>query len=275
MSARWVTNGLAAALTAGIGQSATGQISYGADVALTPHYVWRGRIVDEGWMALPDAYVAYRLGSALSATAGAWSTIELGSRDSTVLHLARRWFGETDPWIEVAASGPVDVAVGWTRHLFPAGSLPNTSEVYARVEDLELPVIVPRISAWWSLGAAHERYLEGALPVRVPFWNGVLLPVGSILVTPTVGYNASRTSTYFARRGFTHLDLAAALTIGPVDVGRFRNAVRVEGHWQRSYDPSTKFMSLTETRSGRGWVAFEISVFAPRCQSPRELCPSR
>lgn len=270
---------------------AAGQLSYGADLALRTRYQWRGLTRHNGWVLQPDLLLSIGR-PALRFTSGVWGNVELAAPDAaTGIGPGRPWFGELNAWSELAGIvGPFDVAGGWTGYTFPSatgargvpGGLHDTHEAYARVEMLSLPVIVPRVAAWYDLHAVKGGYLEGGLTIRVPAWTEVLVPIGSLFLGAVVGYSAGQEvnaaapgeAAYFARRGFTHLDLSAALTAGYIPVGAWDTAVRLEYHVQIGWDPRTKFAdAVTGDRAVRAWLGLSFSGLGPACRPDRAICP--
>src|SRR5438876_422643 len=82
---------------------------------------------------------------------------------------------------------------------------------------------------------------------RVPAWTQVLFPIGSLVLDAATGYSAGREANpavpnapaYFARQGFTHLALSAAMTGGYHRLGAINVAGRVEYDVQVGWDPQT------------------------------------
>ena len=289
--ARWlclsvVAGAAASALPSG---GLCAQFSYGGDLTFAPHYTWRGLTRDGGWVAQPDVFVSFG-GTGARATLGVWSSIELGSRDAGALRLGRRWWGETDPWLELACHCLIDVAAGWTSYVFAAdardpGPLRSTGEFYVRLQDLDLPIrIVPQLGVWYDPSVVHGTYLEASAIIRVPFWSGVVIPLGSLTITPTIGYSAGQEvnqsnpaeAAYFEGSGFTHFSVTAALTAGEVPLWKVANTLRFETHFQRGIDARTQAVNLPAAptmQRTQWWIALSLTVLGPRCRPARGLCP--
>lgn len=267
------------------------QVSYGLDLALASRYEWRGITRHDGWVVQPDVLIS--LGRpARRLTAGVWGNVQLAAPDSASgIGLGRSWLGELNAWTELAGVvGPVDVAAGWTSYVFPqaasavrvSGGLHDTQELYAHLELLSLPVVVPRLAIWYDVSAVKGAYLEGALTVRVPAWTQVFFPVGSLFLTAAAGYsagqemnpNAPGQAAYFARRGFTHLDLSAAIASAYLPVGALKATARLEYHVQIGWDPRVRIASgASGDQRVKTWLSVSVGALGPQCRPSQGVCP--
>jgi hypothetical protein len=266
---------------------AMAQLEGGTDLNLRSRYVWRGLTRHDGWVFQPDVFASYGLARDLRLTAGAWTNVQLAhAAESTGIGFRRRWAGETNLWGEVAVtSGIIDGSAGWTAYLFRDGTVGmtspgNTSELYLRLETLELPVVVPRIFIADDVGAVGGAYLEAGTSVRVPVWTNVIVPIGSLILDGVVGWSlgqeVNRTepdqAAYFARRGITHVDLSASMTTGATPLGPFTAAVRAEFHLQLNRDSATRRVHRDEEQGHVTWAGFTLSLIGPRCRPERRIC---
>jgi hypothetical protein len=261
------------------------QVAYGLDVGLSSRYLWRGLTRDGGWVVQPDVFLSYRRGGAV-ATLGEWATFDVGSRSPDALRLALHTLGENDPWLEVGCHCLVDIAAGWTRHIFARGAqqvvpTQNGSELYGRIQDLDLPYVVPQFGLWYNESAEQGTYLELSLGIRVPVWPAVILPLGSLTVTPIVGYTSGPSGRsggaseppYFAGSGITHYAVDAAIAIGQLPFWKLSYATRLETRFQRNKDPNTMFLNLAHRAPTQWSFAFTFTALAPRCNPAHSLCP--
>jgi hypothetical protein len=277
---------LALALTAAAAP-VDAQWTAGGDLTMTTRYQWRGLTRHDGVVWQPQLYATRRFdGWRLSA--GTWTVIQsAGNEPPFGVGLGDNWFGEVSPWLEAgAALGGLEVSGGWTGYFYQAGaqltpSPRSTSEVYARVTTLELPVVVPRATLWYDVGDYNGAYLETALSVRVPLWAAVKIPVGSLVLGGTLGWNLGQTADpdpsgdvgHFAERGLTHADLSAGIATGVIPAGPFDSWLRLEFHYQRNEDPLTRIAGQSEPRRHLTWFALSTSLLAPRCRPQRAICP--
>jgi hypothetical protein len=213
----------------GTGLAATparAQVTVSSGGGLWSRYVWRGITVTNALVAQPEAGVSARLGSS-TLTFGAAGNIEptrrAGGDDLSQTGGARTGLAEVDVWAEWAHPvGPAGVTLGWLAYTYNAhnGAVTdalNTQELYGKAAAAGLP-LAPQVGVWWDVVRMHGVYLEAAVSHSVPLARGVSLGLGA-----TAGYSAGQERRgpddafyNFARRGLTHVDLAASL---PVPLG--------------------------------------------------------
>jgi hypothetical protein len=200
---------------------------FGLDATAATRHVWRGITRKNGYVAQADGYVTLRYRD-LWVTAGAWTNLELersGSSDLTDRGTGRWGFTELDYWLEASLPWEgIESSLGYTAYTFitprPSpgrGSASNTRELYGRV-GLRWLYLSPRVTAYWDIDRVDGLYLEAdvslpvlANPVGRRFW--------SLFLGARAGFNVSQGPdpsepselAHFAGRGFTHLDLSAAI----------------------------------------------------------------
>ncbi|MDX1430080.1 MAG: hypothetical protein R3282_07320, partial [Rhodothermales bacterium] len=219
-------------------------------------------------------------------TAGVWTNLVLSGTASSGVE--SRWFGETDVWIDYSIRyGVVELSAGLTNYLIDDegfrglnGSRRTTREVY-----LGGLVTVDRfyagVTVWHDVGRFSGAYFEGTAGVRIPMWNGVAVPIGSLWMGGTVGLNASQSMRvvsaedvgYFADRGWSHVSFELATTIGYLPLGPLRSAVEIKGGFVRKFDERAKLGSIGigEDRT-TPFFGLTISMSGPRCQPKRSIC---
>jgi hypothetical protein len=263
------------------------QWSVGSDLAMSTRYQWRGLTRHDGLVWQPQLYATRRF-DRWRVSAGAWSVVQAAADEPPFgLGLGGNWFGEVSPWLEAGfALGALDLSTGWTGYSYRAGapltpSPHSTSEVYARLTTLDLPVMVPRATLWYDVGDYNGAYLETALSVRVPLWAAVKIPVGSLVLDGALGWNLGQTAAtdpagepgHFAERGLTHVDLSAGIATGIIPAGPFDSWLRLEFHYQRNEDPLTRIAGQSQPRHHLTWLTLSTSLLAPRCRPQRAICP--
>ena len=167
----------------------------GGDLTMATRYEWRGLTRHDGVVWQPQVYATRRF-DRWRLSAGTWTVVQAAGPEAPFgVGLGDNWFGEVSPWLEAgSAVGALEVSGGWTGYFYRGGAQPtpsprSTSEVYARITTLELPVVVPRATLWYDIGRYDGAYLETALSVRVPLWAAVKIPVGSLVLGGTLGWN--------------------------------------------------------------------------------------
>jgi hypothetical protein len=263
------------------------QWTVGGDLTLSTRYQWRGLTRHDGVVWQPQLYATRRFdGWRLSA--GTWSVIQAEEDEPPFgLGLGGNWFGEVSPWLEAGvALGDLDLSGGWTGYFYRADprltpSPHSTSEVYARLTTLALPVVVPRATLWYDVGGYTGGYLETGLSLRVPLWAAVKIPVGSLVLDGNLGWNLGQDVApdgtgelgHFAETGLTHVDLSAGLASGLIPAGPFDSWLRLELHYQVNEDPFTRLAGQSLPRDHLTWLAISTSLLAPRCRPHRGICP--
>jgi hypothetical protein len=271
-------------LLAGTAAAIAAQVKAGADLTVSSRYQWRGLTRHDGTVFQIQAYLRGPLGPGVMGAAGVWSVIQPGRTDLPFgPGLGRTWFGEVSPWVEGTATvGGAEMTAGFTTYDFadgaePAGAARSTSELYARLTTLELPVVVPRATLWYDVGAIDGAYLETGLALRVPLWPAALIPVGSLVLDGNLGWNLSQTDRpgdpgHFAKSGLTHADLSAGIATGVVGLLGLDAWLRGEVHHQLNGDARTRQAGGSSPRDDVTWVALTVSVLGPRCRPHREVC---
>jgi len=258
----------------------------GIDVAGFSRYQWRGLSRDNGWVVQPDAYAAVRTPFGWL-TVGAWGTIDLARPAPSDLAVGRRWFGESNIWAELSASAHgVHGAVGWTGYWFDGTALgltppEATNEVYLRLDAPGWGRIVPQVTAWYDVDRVDGAYVEGSVTVRIPLWNQILIPVGSLNATTLVGASLGQEvnagdpaeAAYFVGRGITHWDVSLWTRTRPVPFWIFEGSLGVEFHLQINVDPATELADGAGRREDSvTWLGVSFSVSGPRCRPDRTVC---
>lgn len=268
--------------------SAVAQLVWGADVMVRKRYEWRGLTRSSNWVLQPDAFA--RVGGGTTAlTAGAWTSYGLGADGPEDIGFGRGFFRETDLWGELGTVlfGHLDVALGWTGYWFQvdstAGAVPrvrDTHELYLRLSNRSLPVIVPEIAVFHDVDAVRGTYAEGSVAIRIPVWPRLVLPIGSIDLKWTTGLaiNQSRPApdlAYYDSDGISHHQLGIATAFGPINSvnSPFTLAVHVAWQHQWNIDGQTKLTSAVRSRGYHNWMEFGLSVWGPRCRPSRRICP--
>ena len=260
-----------------------------SDVVLATRYEWRGLPLDPGLNTQYSLYgsVAW---SDLTVTAGVWSLTDLSSEEG--IGLPYRWASETSPWIEAAVGGPSrQFFGGLTAYTFRSpGAVVSlerrdTWEVYAGARGA-LPTVpfVGEAVLYWDPHRLAGGYGELAGALQIPFWTGLIAPVGSIFLETRTGLSLGQerrsddtqsTDFLFEEAGFTHVDVSLRTTLLPVPVWSLRASLTLEGHWMKGFDPATKTMvaQAGERLDPTRWSwRVGLRLTAPRCRPERELC---
>jgi hypothetical protein len=265
-----------------------GQLVWGADAMVRKRYEWRGLTRSSNWVLQPDAFVRIG-GHTTSITAGVWTSYGLGADGPEDIGFGRGFFRETDVWGELATVlfGHLDVSFGWAGYWFrvdsTAGAIPrlrDTHELYIRLSNLSLPVIVPELSVFQDIDAVRGTYAEGSVAIRIPVWPRLILPIGSIDLKWTTGvaFNQSRPPpdlAYYDSDGITHHQLGIATAFGPLNSvnSPFTMALHVAWQHQWNIDGQTKMTSAVRSRGYHHWMEFGLSLWGPRCRPSRRICP--
>jgi hypothetical protein len=198
-----------------------------------------------------DLYLT-RANSWGSATIGGWGNVELklakpGATEQ--IGLGRR-VSEGNAWAELAAhTGPVTLTGGVTRYFYDSQAAALVRSAVVNTTDLHASVQVQdhgwaaKITGWHDVDRVHGSYLEGTATYRMPFVPVVL---ESLMVGATAGRNYGQSlvgsppspNPYFARGGWTHIDLFSALqaVAGPLYFS-------ITVHLQANRDPMTRRVS--------------------------------
>ena len=260
-----------------------------SDLVLASRYEWRGLQLDPG---LNAQYALY--GSAawrqLIVTAGLWSLTDLSSEEA--VGLPHRWAPETSPWIEAAIGGRwSQVFAGLTAYWFrtpePEVSLKrsDTWEAYAGARGaLPRVPLVGEATLYWDPHGVGGGYGELAGALQIPFWTGLIVPVGSVFLETRTGLalgqerrgdDAEPTDFLFEEAGFTHVDVSLRTTLLPIPIWSLAASLTLESHWTRGLDLATKRVvaqaggALDPTRWS--WT-LGLRLTVPRCRPERELC---
>jgi hypothetical protein len=253
---RWAAAALAALALAAPDRLAA-QVSGGFDTGIWSRYQWRGLTRRNGAVWQTDLFAAYRIGRSYL-TLGGWTSVELAPADLRIAEAMGlgHAVGEIDGWIEWSYAGErVDVAVGYTRYVFPERDAAqalgvtalNTGEAYARVA-LRARHFTARAAAWYDPEDVDGAYLEGRLT-----YDLVVLPVALPIVRlgALAGLNAGQDGDYFAENGLTHLDffVEAQLSLGIAGLPLY---LLPAAHFQLSLDDATRVVDragrLSDTR---------------------------
>ena len=268
--------------------AARGQVEYGTDLTWATSYRWRGLPRHEGHVFQGAAFVSMSASpgdaTRLSATTGAWASLALARPDSTRSYGAPAGVTETNGWLELAfASRPLDAALGATAYLGrerrtpPPVGPPDEREWYLRVESLDLPLFVPRVLYVRGLDT-DDTYLEAALLLRVPVWNRVAIPAGSLTVGAAMGLarGASGAPAAYARNGVTHWELSATAPIGwlPVTLPGVALDLAIVADYRltRAVDPATARRPDGTLDIVRHRFALTLTLLGPRCRPTRAVC---
>lgn len=274
---------LALLLVLATAPAAAAQFLSGSDLACRSAYVWRGHVLASSVLQ-PAVFVALERKSFIG-TAGVWTSIDMGRSGGEAEGFGRRWFGETNLWAEISGEfGPLQAAIGAVGYLIendrafgPAEHRVDTYEIYARAFYTRTR-INPRLTVWHDPYRVKGTYVDGGLTWRIPGWNYVILPLGSLLASVEGGYNfdqgrdpsQEQEPFYFAEDGaLTHVAFSVA-TIGRAEVGPFRVVIQPE---MRVVYRNAAVRNLSV--DGRKWLrpgwAFTISIVT-RCDPGREIC---
>lgn len=261
----------------------------GCDLAVSTKHVWRGITRRDAVVVQPDVFLAWG-GEHGYFTAGGWVNIELDTADPSDpsgVGLGRR-LSQWAPWVQVNVfSGPVDVAVGYTRYFFDVQAAAsarsivfNTGEVFGSVQlEMALPrqllgpgaAITPRFAVWYDHEDVKGWYIEPAIDIQVPLFPLLSMwfpsPFPALHLRAAVGVSDGQASDsaapmpngYFVTNGVTHWDFSAGTTI--VIVNAFSAAV--EYHLQRNRDGNTRGRtSLGQSNvndAWKHWFRFSVS----------------
>ena len=262
---------------------ASAQFLSGTDLSYRSAYVWRGHVLASSVLQ-PAAFVALERRSFIG-TAGVWTSIDMGRSGGDIEGFGRRWFGETNLWAEISGEvGPLQAAIGAVGYLIendgafgPAAHRVDTYEIYARAYYTRTR-INPRLTLWHDPYRVEGTYLDVGLTWRIPGWNYVILPFGSLLASVEGGYNFDQgrdpsqeeESFYFAEDGaLTHMGFSMATIVraelGPIGV-MIQPEVRVLYRGAAARNLSV---------DGRKWLrpgwALTMSIVT-RCDPVREIC---
>jgi hypothetical protein len=265
----------AALAIAGLGFGSTpasAQATLGWDAALFSSYVWRGVTYTNKPVLQPDLYLTFPLGKA-SFTAGGWVNVDLGkysdanndiseSGGTSAFNIAEfDWWGEIG--IPVGAS---TITAGATGYIFPnpASGCPatafvcftkasNTVEIYGKVA-LGLPVINPKINAYYDVDKVKGLYVEGSIS------HGFPLGAKSLTLGALAGWTGGQqvgtdASANFFDKGLTHVDLSASTSFaaGPLSIAPSIHGVI-------THDKFTKWSKPSALDTGfKLWGGFTLS----------------
>jgi len=270
------------------------QLAGGADLTYRGAYIWRGLTRQSSPVLQPDLYLDYRIGPGFI-VAGIWTSFSTGSDRNHHADGEHNGSREIEPWLELTmpASDWIDVTVGglskrfvgaheWSSPGMPRG----TEEIYARLRTRALPVVVPQLAAYHDVGAVRGTYVEAGLDVRIPLWNRLQAPVGSIVLSGRLGssYGMSpnavmpQQSAYYARDGLTHLDLGASTLVGPVPVvlplaeWLMHISLLIGWHNVNRIDPATRVDASGVGRRWQHYWEFGLSIGGPKCRPTRRIC---
>ncbi len=229
------------------------QTSVTGDLALMSRYEWRGLTFTNRPVLQPDVIVTTKLaGGALST--GAWANVELAGYSAPGdISVVGGQLGTAATaytvWTEYAHSaGSATVTAGVNGYLYPranaAASTYNSVEPYARLA-LALP-LSPRVGVYYDAGRIRGTYVEAAVSQVMP---------ANVLLTATAGASSGQSlkeggtqSAYYARDGFTALDLAAAKSFT-----RGSASLAPSVHLTFGHDPFTRSTSPGVERSAKLW----------------------
>ena len=269
---------------------AAAQVTVGADVALFSDYVWRGITYTNQFVIQPDAYVTIPAGKG-SITGGGWFNIEPGAYDGAgdISENGAEGAGvaEFDWWGEL--NYPVGVANltgGVTGYVFPNDlgftSDFNTVEVYGKVA-LGVP-LSPKLSVWYDVDKVEGLYLEGSVSHALTVGPKLSINLGAI-----AGFNSGQDADLdanglpqadfynFIDKGFTHLDLSAAVpfSAGPFSISPVVHAV-ITGDDATKYDGFDTNGNLN-SKDVKFWFGATISwskAFGGEEEAPAEAAPA-
>ena len=264
---------------------ALGQLKIGADMGYRTRYVWRGLTYVDGSVIQPAVFAALSRPSSVI-SAGLWTIVDVSSREKSAFGV--RWFGERNVWIHYTTRlDPVDVSAGWSSYFFnldgARGLLSDradTHEIYGAAR-VRWGRLMPGLTGWYDIGRVKGFYLVGELAIRVPMWNGVLIPVGSLWVTGKAGLNAGQSSGerpeqhgYFSDRGVTHYEFSISTVVGYMPMGALNGAVHLEAGWIRKRDARTRLGPHGVDRNDRAFFfGLTLTGIGPRCRPAHGVCP--
>jgi hypothetical protein len=248
------------------------QATLSGNVTLSSAYVWRGVTNTNRPVIQPDVTLDVPLRSA-TLTLGAWASIEParydGPADISAVYglLPGPAFTQYSVWAHVAGELPgMYWSGGAETYLYPAvadlAALYNTVELTASAS-LALP-LSPSFTVWYDVGAVRGAYLETSVSLErdvrsapVSFDLSVGLNVGQ-------GPDASgRNQSYFARKGATHLELAASTEYHLAGL-----VLAPTAHVIHGVDPLTRVTSPATTRSTKLWIGTTLSWSSSREGAP-------
>ncbi len=270
---------LVTAATALYSAPATAQVTVGADLGTFSGYVWRGLSLTNRPVAEPDIYITIPVGEA-GLTFGGWANIDVGQYDGTGDFSESGGtssfnLSEFDPWAELSYPlGKATFTGGVNGYVFPNAAVFtsdfNTLEVYGKLA-LAVP-LNPKLAAWYDVDKVKGLYGEASISHPLPLAEGVSLTLGAL-----AGFNAGQHADLdgagspqvdffnFADKGFTHLDLSAAL---PVTTGLFTIAPVL--HVVVGGDELTRFTRPGETHDLKLWFGGVISWSRKLGETPAE-----
>ena len=248
-------------------------------------YEWRGLTQDTG-SNLQHSVFASVSSDRVIVTTGVWTVADLSPASTG---LPERWGSELSPWFEVSyGSESAGAFVGGTAYLFTEdasrGQRSETAEIYAGATGM-LPRVPLELETtlFWDVHRVRGGYLETAAALQIPFWNAVLVPVGSLFLEGRMGASLGQerdegdadVAHYFEQGGFTHVDVALRTTTTPVAFWRIEGSVTLESRWTRGFDPATRRGNESPTqpldRDRWSWRA-GVHLTLPVCRPERELC---
>lgn len=265
--------------------AASGQTRVGLDVGYSSQYLWRGQTFIRGPLVHPAVFASFR-SHAYVVTVGGWSIVDFGRQSKS--GVGRQWFGEFNVWFDATARmNIVDISAGWTGYLLDLenarglfGSREDTQELYLGVR-IPLRRLLWGFTVWYDIDRLPGAYAEGHLAVRIPMWNRVALPIGSLWLSGEVGLNASKAmlvhdasdTGYFDSRGVTHVAFALSTTVGYVPLGVTEGALHLKLGFVRKIDKRVRLDPLGEFNQNRGFYFSMVATLAgPRCVPGREIC---
>ena len=210
--------------------------------------VFRGTLYS-GWQS-------YRLRWSI----GASSVVELGNnRTLKQVGYGRHWFGETNGWMQVAYRGAVfEITLGL---LGTSISLGERSQGFAleRESNAELYLKAqlirsrfnPSVSFWHQVTPRSISYLQTEFPFRIPLWNLVLFPIGSVTVSPMMGwylepYNVRLNESTYQLNSIGFWGISSSFVIGNIPLGPAQTFITLQGQWLRGIEDAIKFTNAAD-----------------------------
>ena len=239
------------------------QATWSGTATFASAYIWRGITTTNRPVIQPEIGLDLPFRSA-TISLGAWASIEParynGPSDISAVYglLPGPAFTQYSAWAHVAVDLPgVSLSGGAETFLYP--SVADLAADYNTVEltvsaSFALP-LQPAVTAWYDVGAIRVAYFETSI------WFEQQLRGKPVSFSLTGGINAGQgpdangnNQWYFARNGFTHVELAAstdyrigALTLSP-------SAQVIHG-----LDPLARVIAPERRRSTKLWIGTAIN----------------
>lgn len=229
-----------------------------ADVAVNSQYQWRGLTTTNRPVVQPSVVLAAPFGP-FTVAAGTWGNIEAGRYDDAQSHISQGGgsgvaLTEYDAWVEVSrVIGWGTVTTGVLAYRFPndlgVTATANTTELYAKAS--AAAPLAPTLTIWQDIRKVSGAYAEASIGQAV----------SRARFSVTTGWNLGQTfdggstAGYFARRGFTHADIAASTTW----VSGSGLALTSSVHVVVAGDPGTRVTAPGRTGDAKVWIGSSIS----------------